>query len=68
VRDFTIAQAPAGLALVLQPRQTTTLLARGVPRADWPAVRMIYRGTNQDGCKAAIVTLRYTVSGRQFKR
>jgi hypothetical protein len=68
VHDFTIAQAPDRLTLVLQAHQATTLGARSVRRADWPWVRMINRGANQDGCKAASVTLRYTATGRQLIR
>ncbi len=66
--DFTIAQSPDRLTLVLRARQTTTLGARSVRRADWPWVRMINRGANQDGCKAASVTLHYTATGRQLIR
>jgi hypothetical protein len=68
VHDFTIAQSPDHLTLVLPAHRSTTLDARRVRRADWPWVQMVNRGANQDGCKGASVTLRYTATGRQLIR
>jgi hypothetical protein len=34
----------------------------------WPAVGMVDRPVNQDGCKGASVTLRYEASGVEVPR
>jgi hypothetical protein len=42
------------------PSGSRTLSAAGVPRSDWPTVRMIETNLNQDACHGAGVTLSYT--------
>jgi hypothetical protein len=38
----------------------TSLSALGVPKADWPIIKMIDTNTNQDACQGATLTLTYS--------
>lgn len=56
----------SGPASYVVPASSTTRLSQvvpAIPRAQWPAVRMINTSANQDVCKGASVTLRFTAKG-----
>ena len=63
VSDFTVDQGSNGLPITVAAGSTNTLSRLGLARATWPAVGMLNRSTNQDGCKGASLTLAYTASG-----
>jgi hypothetical protein len=60
--NFTVGQ-DLTTSVTIPARQHTpvSLSALGVPEADWPVIKMIDTGTNQDACQSA--TLRLTYSG-----
>ena len=60
--DFGIRQPYRTLVVPVPAKGSTSLTGAGVPWRRWPAVRLIDRPTNQDGCLGATVTLRYTAS------
>lgn len=61
--DFGVVQAD-NLQFTLGARETGSLGGQSIPRAHWPQVRMHNQPANQDGCKAASLTLRYTSAWR----
>ena len=61
--DFTVDQVSSGIKITLAARATSTLSSLGLPRATWPAVGMLERSVDQDGCKGASLTLGYAASG-----
>jgi len=63
VGDFTVEQASRNLEITLPARATSALSRLGVARASLPAVGMLKRSVNQDGCKGASLTLGYAASG-----
>ena len=63
--DFSTTPAALPTPLRLEAESSRTLLALGLPRSAWPAVSMIDRPVNQDGCKGASVALRFNVEGRE---
>ena len=63
IGDFSVDQASSRLAFSLASRSTSKLSSLGIPRAKQPQVGMLNRSVNQDGCKGASLTLRYTASG-----
>jgi hypothetical protein len=67
VADFTVDQSPADFRVTLPARTTSSLSALNFPRAMWPRMGMLNRPVNQDGCKGAALTLRYTASGMPRK-
>jgi len=56
--DFEIHQMPR-LALRVPAGRVTDLAGLGLPVASWPTLAMRNLPSNQDGCKGAIVTLRF---------
>lgn len=48
--------------MLLQAESAQTLSSVGVPRSGWPAVGMVARPVNQDGCQGPTVELVYTGS------
>jgi hypothetical protein len=58
--DFAVSQLGGFYQLVLAPGSTRTLGELGVVSGDWPAVMMLDRPVNQDGCEGASVVLSYT--------
>ncbi|MFI2486093.1 hypothetical protein ACH47X_04245 [Promicromonospora kroppenstedtii] len=64
--DFAVSQMTSDVSVIVPARATRSLSALGVPRRDWPRVRMIDHPVNQDGCKGASVTLSYVGSGRSL--
>ena len=63
VGDFTVNQVSRGLKVTVAARGTSALSSLGVARASLPAVGMLKRSVNQDGCKGASLTLGYAASG-----
>jgi hypothetical protein len=63
--DFAVSQLAGFYQLVLSPGSTRTLSQLGVVSGHWPAVMMLDRSVNQDGCEGASVVLSYagTVAG-----
>jgi len=59
--NFTVAQGLT-VAVTIPANQVTatSLSALGVPRADWPVIKMIDTNTNQDACEGAKLTLTYS--------
>lgn len=67
-RDFEVDQLGTRRAFLIGPTATRTLRGLNVVRARWPHVGMVDRPVNQDGCKAARLTLRYTADGTNIRR
>jgi hypothetical protein len=63
VGDFTVDQASRSLEITLPAGATSAFSSLGVARASPPAVGMLERSVNRDGCKGASLTLGYAASG-----
>lgn len=63
VDSYAVDAYDGPLPLVVPAGSTRTLSSLGVPRAQWPAVRMLNLPTNQDACKGAVVQLAYSGAG-----
>jgi hypothetical protein len=63
VSDFSVDQVSRGLKMTVAARGTSALSSLGLARASLPAVGMLKRSVNQDGCKGASLTLGYAASG-----
>lgn len=61
--DYAVTQF-AGTYPLEVPPGSVTLSALGVPAIQWPTVGMLNTSANQDGCKAAVMTLSLTGSGQ----
>ena len=57
--DFAVTQYSGAYPLTLAASETTTLSSRGIPASQWPALTLVNRAVNQDGCKGASVSLSY---------
>jgi len=59
--NFAVAQGLT-VAVTIPGNQLTptSLSALGVPKADWPVIKMIETNTNQDACEGAKLTLTYS--------
>jgi hypothetical protein len=68
VADFEIRQPAPGVELKLEGKRTQDLRGMGVQSSQWPAVGMIDRPVNQDGCKGARLRLRYEAKGLEVHR
>ena len=66
--DFEVRPLSVGVTLTLSGGGTATLEDLGVAERDWPAVGMVNRPVNQDGCKGASLTLHYEASGTEVAR
>jgi hypothetical protein len=62
-RDFAVDQVPTGVVLTLAAGQRGSFSTLGLPTSQWPRVGLADQSTNQDGCKGASLTLRYTSTG-----
>jgi len=61
--NFVLTQY-SGPATLLVPSHTKRSLSQlGVPRSQWPSVKMLDLSTNQDDCKGVTLNLTYTGSG-----
>jgi hypothetical protein len=61
-QDFQALPYRADGPLRLDARTTATLSQLGVPDVRLPAIKMLNRPVNQDGCKGAEVHLRYRIT------
>ncbi len=66
--DFEVRHLSGGVVLSLPGNSTRTLSGLELAEENWPAVGMINRPVNQDGCKGASLTLRYEASGVEVPR
>jgi hypothetical protein len=65
VRDFAAVQFSGAYGFIVPASSTTSLAAIGLEPAQWPAVEMLDRPVNQDGCKGATLTLSYSANAAQ---
>ena len=63
VADFVVRRVPANASLRLDGNRTQDLSGLGLARDRWPAVGMVNRLVNQDGCKHAVLRLGYEATG-----
>lgn len=68
VADFDVRQLSGHLAVTLRANRVDDLSGMGVARGHLPAVGMLDRPVNQDGCKGAFLTLSYEASGVEVQR
>ena len=61
--DFAVRQMPRQTLFRVPARQTTDLAALGLPMEAWPRLSMLNRPLNQDGCKGAVLKLRFKARG-----
>ncbi|WP_207005897.1 hypothetical protein [Nocardioides aromaticivorans] len=61
--NYAVAGYAGPFPLTIPANSTRSLSSLGVPRAQWPSVRMLNLPTNQDACKGAVVQLAYTGAG-----
>ncbi len=62
--DYTTRQFSGAYPLVIPASATRTLSQLGVTAGQLPAITMLDRPLNQDGCKGATITLGYAGSGQ----
>lgn len=63
VGNYDVIAYGGPFPLTIPPNSTRTLSQLGVPRAQWPQVRMLNLPVNQDVCKTATVQLHYSGTG-----
>lgn len=63
VDNYAVDDYTGPYPLTVPAHSTRTLSQLGVPRAQWPKVRMLNLPTNQDVCKGAEVQLAYSGAG-----
>ena len=66
--DFEVRQLKGRVVLTLAADSDANLSEMEVPLGSWPAVGMLNRPVNQDGCKGAFLTLGYEARGMQVRR
>jgi hypothetical protein len=66
--DFEVRQLSGGVLLRIAGNSAENLSEMALPEENWPAVSMVNRPVNQDGCKGASLTLRYEASGVEVPR
>lgn len=66
--DFEVRQLSGGVVLRIAGNSAVNLSGMDLPDENWPAVSMVDRPVNQDGCKGASLTLRYEASGVEVPR
>jgi hypothetical protein len=66
--DFQVRGLSGGVELKLAGNSTDNLSGMDLPEKNWPAVGMLNRPVNQDGCKGASLTLHYEASGTEVPR
>lgn len=62
--DYVVVQYSGPYPLTVGGLATATLADLGVSPAAQPRIRMLNTTANQDGCKGAVLSLRYTGSGQ----
>lgn len=68
VADFKVRPLTGGVPPRLAANASERLSAMGVARSHQPAVGMLERPVNQDGCQGAVLTLGYEASGAELDR
>jgi len=68
VADFEVRHLSGGVVLKLSGNSAANLSDLAVPEENWPAVGMVNRPVNQDGCKGASLRLGYEASGMEVPR
>jgi hypothetical protein len=63
--DFAVAQFSGAPGFTLPAASTADLGELGFDRSEWPAVSMLDRPVNQDGCKGAGLSLAFTGSATE---
>jgi hypothetical protein len=66
--DFEVRHLSGGGVLMLAANTAHSLSELNLARENWPAVGMLNRPVNQDGCKGASLTLGYEASGVEVSR
>ena len=66
--DFEVRQLSSGVVLKIAGNSSENLSGMDLPDENWPAVSMVNRPVNQDGCKGVSLTLRYEASGVEVPR
>jgi hypothetical protein len=63
--DFAVSQFSGAYGFALEPSSTRSLAELGIAPDQWPALAMLDRPVNQDGCQGATISLAYgaTVTG-----
>jgi len=61
--NFVVTQYSGPSTLVIPANTKRTLSQLGVPRSEWPSVKMLNLSTNQDDCKGVTLNLSYIGSG-----
>lgn len=65
IADYATRQLQGDVRRGLAAHGQDHLSSLGVARSQWPAVGLINRKINQDGCKGAVLTLRYHATGAE---
>lgn len=60
--DYVITQPRPEIAIAVAALSTQRLSDSTLPLAEWPQVQMLDRPVDQDGCRGAELTLRYSAS------
>jgi hypothetical protein len=68
VADFEVRQLSGGVVLRIAGNSSENLSGMDLPDESWPAVSLVDRPVNQDGCKGASLMLRYEASGVEVPR
>lgn len=66
--DFEVRQLAVGVVVRLAGNSADNLSGLELPSENWPAVGMLNRPVNQDGCKGASLMLGYEASGMEVPR
>ncbi|MBC7632210.1 hypothetical protein [Aeromicrobium sp.] len=66
--DFEVRHLKGRVGLTLAADSNDNLSELLVPLGSWPAVGMLNRPVNQDGCKESLLTLGYEASGVRVRR
>jgi hypothetical protein len=61
--NYAVTAYSGPASLTIPPNSTRTLLQLGVPRSQWPQVRLLNLPLNQDACKGATVQLHHSGTG-----
>jgi hypothetical protein len=63
--DYYLQQSPETVKVLIAAGGKASLSSLGVSTASWPRVGMLNSPANQDGCKGALINLRFTATGQQ---
>lgn len=65
--DFDVRPLADGITVTLGANRVDDLSGLGLARGHWPAVGMLDRPVNQDGCKGASLALAYEAFGAEVR-